>query len=1168
MEFHISRQSRERYAFDQAIYTYSGNVIFANFHAARLFAQKINQQRDLSSFPEQAVRASQINALGMLDEVLHHVIALYRRNQNPRAFEKALAWLEESLGSAELDRALEHFSSEFPPLAVYRGEISLADYMQAATDGTPNREIILEELLMLWVENRNPACSDFLELFDDSRLSAETAYPRLITSLHRFFETQPTFGPDRLNLIDLLRSPAINSPHLLTGQLEFINDRWSEVLGKYLYRLLSSLDLVKEEEKAAFFGPGPTVIPALDDAAMRAFAMDARAADGSSLSEIEYEAFTQDREWMPRLVLIAKNTYVWLDQLSKKYQRAINRLDMIPSEELAELATRGFTGLWLIGLWERSRASAQIKQLCGNPDAIASAYSLFNYDIAADLGGEEAYRGLRDHAWQHGIRLASDMVPNHMGIDSPWVVEHPDWFVQLDYSPYPSYSFSGPDLSANPAFGIYLEDHYFNRTDASVVFRLEERWNGRNRYVYHGNDGTTMPWNDTAQLNYLNAEVREAVIQTILAVARRFPIIRFDAAMTLAKRHYQRLWYPEPGTGGAIPSRAEQGLTKEEFNRAFPVEFWREVVDRMAVESPDTLLLAEAFWMMEGYFVRTLGMHRVYNSAFMNMLHNEENAKYRTLIKNTIEFEPEILKRYVNFMNNPDERTAVDQFGKGDKYFGICVLMATLPGLPMFGHGQVEGFAEKYGMEFRKALWEEQVDGYLVERHAREVFPLLHQRALFAGVDNFLLYDFTTATGVVDENVIAYSNQYEGSRALVVYNNRYGGTEGCINISVPGLIRSGSSDKMLSQRSLAESLGLHPDKDLYTIARDQASGLEFIFSSFEIATRGLQLTLNGCQYHVFLDFREVRDDEWRSYYHLCTYLNGRGVPIVIEALRELALQPVLGPFREIANPGYISYLVGQRIETTSAAIPPALLEEAAAKLEHLLNGIEHLSGFSNQRDVIQARLQSGVAAALTLPIMAERYPLPSSKTYNTFFAEMSAALQNGSLPRWTPLVAWIFIRDLGRLSNTKAPEGVTRSWIDEWQLGKCIEDAARGLGLDPAAAGRAVTILRLLTDLQGWYKKMGRQTVRQYFTTLLDDEEIRRFLQVNRYKDILWFNQEAFDEFVFWLNLLAVFDALSDENASASLLAENVLICGGITARLKKACLASDYQVVKLLAGL
>ena len=119
-----------------------------------------------------------------------------------------------------------------------------------------------------------------------------------------------------------------------------------------------------------------------------------------------------------------------------------------------------------------------------------------------------------------------------------------------------------------------------------------------------------------------------------------------------------------------------------------PQEFWREVVDRVAAEVPGTLLLAEAFWLMEGYFVRTLGMHRVYNSAFMNMMRDEENAKYRSVIKNTLEFDPDIMKRYVNFMSNPDERTAIDQFGKGDKCFGVAAMMSTLPGLPMFGHGR------------------------------------------------------------------------------------------------------------------------------------------------------------------------------------------------------------------------------------------------------------------------------------------------------------------------------------------------------------------------------------------------------------------------------------------------------------------------------------------------
>jgi len=66
----------------------------------------------------------------------------------------------------------------------------------------------------------------------------------------------------------------------------------------------------------------------------------------------------------------------------------------------------------------------------------------------------------------------------------------------------------------------------------------------------------------------------------------------------LTQKHYQRLWFPEPGSGGAIPTRAEHGLTKAQFDAAMPEEFWRQVVDRVAQEAPDTLLLAEAFWLM------------------------------------------------------------------------------------------------------------------------------------------------------------------------------------------------------------------------------------------------------------------------------------------------------------------------------------------------------------------------------------------------------------------------------------------------------------------------------------------------------------------------------------------------------------------------------------------
>jgi hypothetical protein len=388
-----------------------------------------------------------------------------------------------------------------------------------------------------------------------------------------------------------------------------------------------------------------------------------------------------------------------------------------------------------------------------------------------------------------------------------------------------------------------------------------------------------MPWNDTAQLDYLKAEVREAVIQAILEVARHFPIIRFDAAMTLAKKHIERLWYPIPGEAGAIPSRAESAMSKAAFDQLMPKEFWREVVDRVAAEAPNTLLLAEAFWLMEGYFVRTLGMHRVYNSAFMNMLRDEKNAEYRTVIKNTLEFEPQILKRYVNFMNNPDERTAVDQFGDGDKYFGVATLMATMPGLPMFGHGQIEGFTERYGMEYRRAYFDESINAGLVARHERDIFQLLHRRWLFAEVDDFSLYDFLDTDGNVNEDVFAFSNMRGGERSLIVYHNRYAETRGWIRTAA------------VTGRTLRDSLGLPDGENDFVLLHDGRSGLEYLRSARELSEQGLYVELHAYETQAFLEMRELADPDgrWRR---LAEQLNGRGVPSVGDALREMELAPL------------------------------------------------------------------------------------------------------------------------------------------------------------------------------------------------------------------------------------------------------------------------------------
>jgi len=830
-----TKTSRNTYKFSPDFFRPDGRVTFADFAAARRFAAQMSAQRS------RPVPASDIYAMQLIDEAIRVLVTHFAP---PALMDKALSFASAGVGVDSINKTEKIFVSEFPPDAVYRGDMNVEEYLKTYSS---ERIKTIEELMFVFMHNANPAVSPLLELVDDEPLET-TAYKSLIASLNAFFENAAKESAEKKggaeSLFDILRSPAEASPYSLEGQLQFILDKWGYLLGdKFVARIMRGMDFLREEVvRKQGHGDFKPDIP------LQTFGGD---------EYQEYERYSPDKDWMPRLVLIAKNSYVWLEQLSRKYGRWIKSLDQIPDTELDILKNRGFTGLWLIGLWERSRASQRIKQRLGDADAVASAYSLYSYDIAEDLGGWSALENLRYRAWQYGIRLSADMVPNHMGIDSKWVMEHPDWFLSLPYPPYPSYAFNSEDLSDDGRAGIILEDHYYNHSDAAVVFKRYDRSSGETSYIYHGNDGTSFPWNDTAQLDYTKAEVREAVILDILHVARSFPIIRFDAAMTLAKKHIQRLWFPEPGSGGAIPSRSEYGLTRSQFDAAIPQEFWREVVDRVAAEVPDTLLLAEAFWLLEGYFVRTLGMHRVYNSAFMHMLRAEENAKYRLAIKNTLEFDPQILKRYVNFMSNPDEKTAIEQYGNGDKYFGVATVLSTLPGLPMFGHGQIEGFREKYGMEFRKPKWDETPDEALIAGHDWKIFPILHRRYIFAGVEHFFLYDLLTPNGSVDENVFAYSNVFKDERGLVLYHNRFADTQGWIKTSAAYLHKPTGD---LRKESLAEALGLPFEG--FVIFKDYVTHLEYIRSCEELRQKGLYVELHAYQHHVFMDWRFVNDERW------------------------------------------------------------------------------------------------------------------------------------------------------------------------------------------------------------------------------------------------------------------------------------------------------------------
>jgi glycosidase len=1166
MEFHISRTARERYQVAESLFSYDGNVVFADLSGCRVLTYRMNQVREAGRYPERAVHAGAMFAMGLIDEASHVVIEQYRKQFDPEVMTAALEWFSARLGAEKLDTLLLAFVEYFPGQSVMRGDEDPAEWLKGATEGMSHRAAAMEELLMLWTANRNEAFTPFEELFDERSLAAKTAYRQVTRELPSYFATRPLIpveGATALNLLELLRAPSERAPKSLSEQLALIRRLWKPLLGDSLDRILMiASEILREEELAIWMQFNPAAAQArtaADEAARR------RRERGEqqwpsivSRSDVpifgdpahEYEKFSADMAWMPSTVLIAKSTYVWLAQLSRQYGRRISRLDEIPNEELATLAHRGLNALWLIGVWERSRASKTIKQLCGNTDAVASAYSLFDYRIAEDIGGEAAYTNLRDRAFAHGIRLASDMVPNHMGIDSPWVIEHPEWFIAREHSPYPAYRFEGPDLSHDGRVEIKIEDHYYEQTDAAVVFRRRDRATGETRYIYHGNDGTSFPWNDTAQLDYLNPAVREQVIQTILQVARMFPVIRFDAAMTLAKRHFHRLWFPGPGSSGAIPSRAEFSMTQAEFNQHMPHEFWREVVDRVAAEVPGTLLLAEAFWLMEGYFVRTLGMHRVYNSAFMNMMRDEENAKYRAVIKNTLEFDVDIMKRYVNFMSNPDERTAIDQFGTGDKCFGVTVLMATLPGLPMFGHGQVEGFTEKYGMEYQKPRYEENPNPWLVERHQREVAPLLKKRWLFAESSNFLLYDFFEPSGSVEENVFAYSNRNGGDRALVVYNNRYGTAHGTVDFSAA---YADKASAQLRQRRLSEGLGVSGEHGVILAWRDSVTGLEYLKRAQELAERGLSLTLHAYQSHVFLDWRELRPTAEYPWDRLCDHLNGRGVPNLDDALVNLELQPVHDALRSVLYPEVVRQLsdlaelprgavAGERKTTRERT---EFIELAWTRCEAFLRVARQahrarggVAGVGLEEEAPAELFREQMRAAMRLPMTESCFAKPWSTAARRVLP--SGSPLHAATALWGPVLAWCALTVLARALDAEKAENATLDAFDRLRLREPLAQAFSAHGVESEEGWRSSARIKVLLLVENGARENDEKTIatktdpaeeskaeavitgheREVFDAKLwRDPDVRWLAGVHEAEGKSYLVREPYEELLWWLKL-------------------------------------------------
>ena len=1046
------------------------------------------------------VSAGKLHATAVLYQLYQSVLSRYLNDSEPDFFTRLTALINKNHAAQEV---LAFYMKEFPSPLLVQQSLPLDYFYEESLRGYFLHQVMQENPALI------QAAKPFLA---PEGLTFPQASQAVTALLGGYTKASAVMGSSDSDIFSFLTRPAKLYPDSLLDQISYILEAWADLIPQSLKTmLLRAIDFVQEEDKPHFPPVGGGGSPAM-------------AVPDYSIFDHEYEAFTADRNWMPNVIMLAKSTLVWLDQLSKEYGYPIDTLDKIPDQELEKLSSRGITALWLIGLWERSLASKKIKNLCGNPDAEASAYSLKNYEIAQTIGGWQALDNLRQRCRGYGIRLASDMVPNHCGIDGDWVFNHSEYFIQQSYPPFPSYTYDGPNLSSDPNVEIQLEDHYYDRSDAAVTFRRKDLRTGETSYIFHGNDGTSMPWNDTAQLDFLNPATREAVYQQIKHVASNFPIIRFDAAMTLAKKHIQRLWYPKPGHGGDIAGRTQYGMDEIEFNQKIPQEFWREVVDRINEELPDTLLLAEAFWMMEGYFVRTLGMHRVYNSAFMNMLKNQENQKYRETIKNTIAFEPEILKRFVNFMNNPDEETAVSQFGDGDKYFGVCTLLSTMPGLPMFGHGQIEGYREKYGMEYRRAYWDEKPNQYLIDEHYRRIFPLLKKRYLFSGVEYFQLFDLYR-DGAVQQSAFCYVNGNERERALVLYNNQYEGVEGWIKTSAPKQQKVGE-EKHSETTSLAEALGLTVGGRRYLIYESFNESLTYMKPSLRVYDEGFALHLNGFETKVFLNIREVEDVDG-TYAELYEQIGENGVANLEQEILALRLKPVYKAMESFHSESFFKQmkliLSGQATSKSERKLILTLAEAYA----HLVAAVENLHPAAKKslpslpRDVSPAQMLAQV------------------QRYSTLFkSEESRVLLHGSriLDEMEAVVAASFFLKPFLSDEATISEAMKAS--DTLLLSRFFSKELCEAGFTQESARKACHSAAILSSA-AFMVDDSTEDPKQILALLLSDPSLANYAQVNEYQGVTWYAKEAMQEIIYLSALsLAVIKGMGNVSTYIKVLME------------------------------
>lgn len=332
--------------------------------------------------------------------------------------------------------------------------------------------------------------------------------------------------------------------------------------------------------------------------------------------------------------------------------------DQVTDAELAELTQLGFDAVWMMGVWRISTGARKIWKIASE-DFEGSPYAVPAYELNPELGGRSQFVRLVKRAHAAGLSVIVDFVSNHMALDSPWIVQHPDFFVRSDTT----------------ARKQSASEFFLHRSGEVFAF-------GRDPYF--------PPWNDTAQLDYANEALRTRMIEVLKRISRYADGVRCDMAMLVLRDCFRRLWYP------LAPDSA--------FDQMMPGEFWDQAIDAVKRVNPDFKFIAEAYWDKE-HELRALGFDLCYEKKLYDGLAGHDLGRVLERLRR----DSEAMNGSLHFIENHDEPRAASVFGKPDNLAALA-LMLSIPGSVLVHEGQMEGKHERLPVQRIKPLIEEPAD--------------------------------------------------------------------------------------------------------------------------------------------------------------------------------------------------------------------------------------------------------------------------------------------------------------------------------------------------------------------------------------------------------------------------------------------------------------------------